>query len=198
MKSAWADRDAQDAIAHYGKAGIAPDLALRVYTTRLLGRDPTLVLHGGGNTSVKTRMRDLIGDDGRRPLRQGLGLGHGDHRARRPARGAARAAAQAARAATRCPTRTWSSSSAPICSIRRRPTRRSKRCCTPSCRTNSSTTRMRPPCSAIVDQPDGRRDLRAKLYGGRMGYRAATSCRASRWRKGCRRCVRRRIRRSRA
>ena len=63
MKSAWADRDAQDAIALYGKAGIAPDLALRVYTTRLLGRDPSLVLHGGGNTSVKTRLRDLNGDE---------------------------------------------------------------------------------------------------------------------------------------
>jgi rhamnose utilization protein RhaD (predicted bifunctional aldolase and dehydrogenase)/NAD(P)-dependent dehydrogenase (short-subunit alcohol dehydrogenase family) len=33
-----------------------------VYTTRLLGGDPRLVLHGGGNTSVKTRMNDLLGD----------------------------------------------------------------------------------------------------------------------------------------
>jgi rhamnose utilization protein RhaD (predicted bifunctional aldolase and dehydrogenase)/NAD(P)-dependent dehydrogenase (short-subunit alcohol dehydrogenase family) len=63
MKSAWVDRDAQDAVAHYGKAGIAPDLALRIYTTRLLGRDPQLVLHGGGNTSVKTRLADLNGED---------------------------------------------------------------------------------------------------------------------------------------
>jgi rhamnose utilization protein RhaD (predicted bifunctional aldolase and dehydrogenase)/NAD(P)-dependent dehydrogenase (short-subunit alcohol dehydrogenase family) len=63
MRSAWLDRDAQDAVAQYGKAGIAPDLALRVYTTRLLGRDPQLVLHGGGNTSVKTRIIDLNGDD---------------------------------------------------------------------------------------------------------------------------------------
>lgn len=39
------------------------DLALRVYTSRLLGADPSLVLHGGGNTSVKTRARDLLGDD---------------------------------------------------------------------------------------------------------------------------------------
>ncbi len=38
------------------------DLALRVYTTRLLGQDPRLVLHGGGNTSVKTRIADLNGD----------------------------------------------------------------------------------------------------------------------------------------
>ena len=63
MKSAWVERDAQDIVSHYAKAGIAPDLALRVYSTRLLGRDPKLVLHGGGNTSVKTRLRDLNGED---------------------------------------------------------------------------------------------------------------------------------------
>ncbi|MCB2043659.1 MAG: bifunctional aldolase/short-chain dehydrogenase, partial [Rhodoferax sp.] len=37
-------------------------VALRVYTSRLLGQDPTLVLHGGGNTSVKTRLPDLTGE----------------------------------------------------------------------------------------------------------------------------------------
>jgi rhamnose utilization protein RhaD (predicted bifunctional aldolase and dehydrogenase)/NAD(P)-dependent dehydrogenase (short-subunit alcohol dehydrogenase family) len=39
------------------------DLELRVYTSRLLGRDDTLVLHGGGNTSVKVRERNLVGED---------------------------------------------------------------------------------------------------------------------------------------
>ena len=39
------------------------DLALRVYTTRLLGRERRLVLHGGGNTSLKTRTTDLNGDE---------------------------------------------------------------------------------------------------------------------------------------
>ena len=39
------------------------DLELRVYTSRLLGRDPTLVLHGGGNTSVKIRERNLVGEE---------------------------------------------------------------------------------------------------------------------------------------
>jgi rhamnose utilization protein RhaD (predicted bifunctional aldolase and dehydrogenase)/NAD(P)-dependent dehydrogenase (short-subunit alcohol dehydrogenase family) len=63
MKSAWVDREAQAAVDHYGRTGIGADLALRVYTTRLLGRDPKLVLHGGGNTSVKTRLRDLTGED---------------------------------------------------------------------------------------------------------------------------------------
>jgi len=39
------------------------DLELRVYTSRLLGRDETLVLHGGGNTSVKVRERNVVGDE---------------------------------------------------------------------------------------------------------------------------------------
>ena len=63
MKSAWVDRDAQAATEKYTAAGLPADLALRVYTTRLLGRDPKLVLHGGGNTSVKTRMKDLHGEE---------------------------------------------------------------------------------------------------------------------------------------
>jgi rhamnose utilization protein RhaD (predicted bifunctional aldolase and dehydrogenase)/NAD(P)-dependent dehydrogenase (short-subunit alcohol dehydrogenase family) len=60
MQSAWNDSDADAAVAAYENLG--RDLALRVYTTRLLGRDPRLVLHGGGNTSVKTRATDLNGD----------------------------------------------------------------------------------------------------------------------------------------
>jgi rhamnose utilization protein RhaD (predicted bifunctional aldolase and dehydrogenase)/NAD(P)-dependent dehydrogenase (short-subunit alcohol dehydrogenase family) len=39
------------------------ELALRVYSSRLLGRDDTLVLHGGGNTSVKVRERNAVGDE---------------------------------------------------------------------------------------------------------------------------------------
>ena len=62
-KSAWVERDAKAAVDHYGKAGIDAELALRVYSTRLLGRDPKLVLHGGGNTSLKTTARDLLGEE---------------------------------------------------------------------------------------------------------------------------------------
>jgi rhamnose utilization protein RhaD (predicted bifunctional aldolase and dehydrogenase)/NAD(P)-dependent dehydrogenase (short-subunit alcohol dehydrogenase family) len=61
MKSAWIERDAKAAVDRYAEAGIAAELALRVYSTRLLGGDPKLVLHGGGNTSVKTTARDLVG-----------------------------------------------------------------------------------------------------------------------------------------
>ena len=54
MKSLWNDAQA----AQYSGA-----LGLRVYTSRLLGRDKSLVLHGGGNTSVKLREKNLFGDE---------------------------------------------------------------------------------------------------------------------------------------
>jgi rhamnose utilization protein RhaD (predicted bifunctional aldolase and dehydrogenase)/NAD(P)-dependent dehydrogenase (short-subunit alcohol dehydrogenase family) len=54
MKSLWNDQEA---------ATFAADpLALRVYTSRLLGREPALVLHGGGNTSVKVHSKNLFGE----------------------------------------------------------------------------------------------------------------------------------------
>src|SRR3954467_13670099 len=63
MKSAWVTSDAEAAVARYARDGIPRELALRVYTTRLLGQNPKLVLHGGGNTSVKLRMSDLNGEE---------------------------------------------------------------------------------------------------------------------------------------
>src|SRR5476649_1874936 len=62
MQSQWNDRDAERMVKDYKAGGIGRELALRVYTTRLLGGDPKLVLHGGGNTSVKTTARDMLGD----------------------------------------------------------------------------------------------------------------------------------------
>ena len=62
MKSLWSKTEAKAIVDRYGAAGIGPDLALRVYTSRLLGGDRRLVLHGGGNTSLKTEMPDLFGD----------------------------------------------------------------------------------------------------------------------------------------
>ena len=64
MDSRWSDADAERLVQVYVGRGVHRDMALRVYTTRLLGRDPRLVLHGGGNTSVKLRMKDLFGEDG--------------------------------------------------------------------------------------------------------------------------------------
>lgn len=61
MKSMWSDRDAQRMVDSCAQQGFNNDIALRVYTSRLLGRNPALVLHGGGNTSVKTVLNDLLG-----------------------------------------------------------------------------------------------------------------------------------------
>ena len=49
-------------MAHAAKSGVEHALALRIYTTRLLGRDPKLALHGGGNTSLKTHAVDHLGE----------------------------------------------------------------------------------------------------------------------------------------
>jgi rhamnose utilization protein RhaD (predicted bifunctional aldolase and dehydrogenase)/NAD(P)-dependent dehydrogenase (short-subunit alcohol dehydrogenase family) len=54
MRSLWNDAEA---------SRFRTDLELRVYTSRLLGRDPSLVLHGGGNTSVKVTERNGVGED---------------------------------------------------------------------------------------------------------------------------------------
>jgi rhamnose utilization protein RhaD (predicted bifunctional aldolase and dehydrogenase)/NAD(P)-dependent dehydrogenase (short-subunit alcohol dehydrogenase family) len=62
MYSRWKDADARKAVEGYARQGVSEAVALRTYTTRLLGGDPMLVLHGGGNTSVKTEMADLLGE----------------------------------------------------------------------------------------------------------------------------------------
>ncbi len=62
MENLWRDDVAEKVVADYQARGVSRDLALRTYTTRLLGGEPRLVLHGGGNTSVKTQMTDLVGD----------------------------------------------------------------------------------------------------------------------------------------
>jgi rhamnose utilization protein RhaD (predicted bifunctional aldolase and dehydrogenase)/NAD(P)-dependent dehydrogenase (short-subunit alcohol dehydrogenase family) len=61
LKNNWSNIEAKKYISKYKKLGHSRDMALRVYTTRLLGRNSELVLHGGGNTSVKTTVKDLDG-----------------------------------------------------------------------------------------------------------------------------------------
>ena len=61
MKSLWVQSDADAMAATYARQGYGADVALRVYSSRLLGADPRLVQHGGGNTSVKTTDKDLAG-----------------------------------------------------------------------------------------------------------------------------------------
>lgn len=52
MNNRWNDDEA---------AGFSTALELRVYTSRLQGADSSLVLHGGGNTSVKVTEPDVFG-----------------------------------------------------------------------------------------------------------------------------------------
>jgi rhamnose utilization protein RhaD (predicted bifunctional aldolase and dehydrogenase)/NAD(P)-dependent dehydrogenase (short-subunit alcohol dehydrogenase family) len=60
MQNRWRDDEAKQFIAKYaGEFG--EDLALRVYSSQLLGADESLVLHGGGNTSVKSSHVNLLG-----------------------------------------------------------------------------------------------------------------------------------------
>jgi rhamnose utilization protein RhaD (predicted bifunctional aldolase and dehydrogenase)/NAD(P)-dependent dehydrogenase (short-subunit alcohol dehydrogenase family) len=54
MKSLWNDDTA---------SSCNNELDLRAYSARLLGRDPSLVLHGGGNTSVKITESNLFGEE---------------------------------------------------------------------------------------------------------------------------------------
>src|SRR5262249_33994785 len=149
----WSDAEAKDFVARYAASGVNEDLALRTYTTRLLGSDPKLVLHGGGNTSVKTCARDLLGEEVEVICVKGSGWDMGSIEpqglpaGRRVADGADSSRSVACESSQSSPTRTWSISSASIFSILPRQTRRSRRCCTRSCRTNSSTTRIRLRCS---------------------------------------------------
>ncbi len=64
MRKAYSlDIAAERLVERYAAEGVGRDLGLRVYTSRLLGGDPKLVLHGGGNTSVKTVVKDLLDED---------------------------------------------------------------------------------------------------------------------------------------
>lgn len=54
MKSLWDDEEAKQ---------YDDELGLRVYTSRLLGRNTSLVLHGGGNTSVKISEKNIFDED---------------------------------------------------------------------------------------------------------------------------------------
>ena len=61
MRNEWSNAQSRKYIKKYKNLGFSKDMALRVYTTRLLGRNKELVLHGGGNTSVKTVIKDVDG-----------------------------------------------------------------------------------------------------------------------------------------
>lgn len=61
MKNLWSEDDAAHFVTRYAPLW-GEDLALRTYSSRLLGREKALVLHGGGNTSVKGETLNILGE----------------------------------------------------------------------------------------------------------------------------------------
>jgi rhamnose utilization protein RhaD (predicted bifunctional aldolase and dehydrogenase)/NAD(P)-dependent dehydrogenase (short-subunit alcohol dehydrogenase family) len=59
MQSRWSDIRAKELADKHGEWAF---VALRTYSSRLIGSEPSLVLHGGGNTSVKGVALDVFGD----------------------------------------------------------------------------------------------------------------------------------------
>jgi len=62
MNSKWSDEKASEFVGRFG-SDWGDDLALRIYTSRMLGSEKALVLHGGGNTSVKGLYTDVVGEE---------------------------------------------------------------------------------------------------------------------------------------
>ncbi|MFO0840335.1 MAG: bifunctional aldolase/short-chain dehydrogenase [Phycisphaerae bacterium] len=61
MINRWDERAADEAYQSWAPR-FGEALALRIYSARLLGADTALVLHGGGNVSLKGEFRDLLGE----------------------------------------------------------------------------------------------------------------------------------------
>jgi rhamnose utilization protein RhaD (predicted bifunctional aldolase and dehydrogenase)/NAD(P)-dependent dehydrogenase (short-subunit alcohol dehydrogenase family) len=62
VKSRYAEDEAKQSLDTLVASGVDATVAERTYTARLLGADPALVLHGGGNTSAKGRAPDALGE----------------------------------------------------------------------------------------------------------------------------------------
>lgn len=58
----WTEAEAQRWQDAAGQDPRARELALRVYSSRLIGQNPDLVMHGGGNTSLKATALDTFGE----------------------------------------------------------------------------------------------------------------------------------------
>ncbi len=62
MNNHWVETEANDFIKTHGSEG-GNAIALLAYATRLIGRQPDLAMHGGGNTSLKGMIKTLAGDE---------------------------------------------------------------------------------------------------------------------------------------
>ena len=62
MRNRWTEKEARRAVTRWGDEH-GEDVALRLYSARLIGEEVDLVLHGGGNVSLKCKHRTLLGDE---------------------------------------------------------------------------------------------------------------------------------------
>ncbi len=76
MKNRYDSKEAEKFIARY--PDFPPEMGLRVYTSRLIGQEEDLVLHGGGNTSAKATMANILGEEERVIFVKGSGWDLGD------------------------------------------------------------------------------------------------------------------------
>jgi hypothetical protein len=75
MQNRWSDDKATQFVEKYGERW-GQDLAIGLYAASLIGAEDKLVLHGGGNSSVKTVRTNLLGE-GPYDLRKSLRLQYG-------------------------------------------------------------------------------------------------------------------------
>ena len=61
MKNLFDESESREFVGKY--SAFPDEMALRVYTSRLIGGEANLVLHGGGNTSVKLPMKNILGEE---------------------------------------------------------------------------------------------------------------------------------------
>jgi rhamnose utilization protein RhaD (predicted bifunctional aldolase and dehydrogenase)/NAD(P)-dependent dehydrogenase (short-subunit alcohol dehydrogenase family) len=63
FKNLWREKDERICINTLGSTEFDFDLGSRVYTSRLIGSIPDLVMHGGGNTSCKTYKKNIFNEN---------------------------------------------------------------------------------------------------------------------------------------
>ena len=63
FKNLWREKDQQICVSLLGRTEFDYDLGSRIYTSRLIGSVPDLVMHGGGNTSCKTYKKDIFNEN---------------------------------------------------------------------------------------------------------------------------------------
>ncbi len=76
MENRYNPTEAQEFIDRY--PDFPQEMGLRVYTSRLIGQEEDLVLHGGGNTSAKATMTNILGEEERVIFVKGSGWDLGD------------------------------------------------------------------------------------------------------------------------